>query len=205
MENIPNYIWYVKAYGKHGERFCVEIGDYCWKTTSSKQFSTRYKLEEAKKHLRHLIKTQPALFDDSPFHGNLSETSNQLKQEYIEILRRAGVVYKDNDPIQHLEEDISGLTNEEIILLQTSDEKNNYRPRCILPEDANINPSDIPKYCYYIPATKAKGDGFCCGRLHPKQKESGKDWTTTKSKKYTTKEKFEMLIKHIDKNDKVES
>ena len=52
-----------------------------------------------------------------------------------------------------------------------------------LPDDCKIKAEDIPKYCYYIKATKDKGDAFCCTKLHPKQKESGKDWTTTKSKK----------------------
>ncbi|NBP03062.1 MAG: hypothetical protein EBU90_23700 [Proteobacteria bacterium] len=201
LKNVPNFIWYVKANGKHGERFCVEIGDYCWKTTSSKQYSTRFKLEKAKKHLRNLIVTQPTLFDDTPYHGELSETSKQLKQEYIEILKRAGVSYVNNDPEQYLEEDITGLSTEEVELLRNSDETNDARPLCTLPSDSGINPNDIPKYCYYIPATNAKGDGFCCDRKHPKQKDIGKDWTTTKSKKVSTEEKFRQLLKHLNDNE----
>lgn len=41
----------------------VEIKDvYNWKTTSTKDLSTKCKFELAKKHLRNLIITQPELF-----------------------------------------------------------------------------------------------------------------------------------------------
>lgn len=201
---IPSYIWYVKANGHHGERFCVEIDDYVWKTTSSKQFGVRYKLEEAKKHLRHLIRTRPELFCDTPFHGELSERAQQLKQEYIEILRRAHVDYVDQDPIQYLEEDLTGLSDEEVKLLRSSSEANNQRARCSLPEDCGVKSKDIPKYCYYVPATESKGDAFCVGRLHPKQKCTKKDWTTTKKRQITTKQKFEMMIKYLNNENKLE-
>lgn len=71
-----------------------------------------------------------------------------------------------------------------------------------LPEDCNIKPEDIPKYCYYVKATTSKGDAFCCSKLHPKQKESGKDWTTTKSKKVTIIDKYEQLLEYL-KNKKL--
>ena len=66
-----------------------------------------------------------------------------------------------------------------------------------LPDDCKIKAEDIPKYCYYIKATKDKGDAFCCTKLHPKQKESGKDWTTTKSKKVSIEEKYKHLLEYL--------
>lgn len=48
-ENIPTFIWYIKADGKHGDRWMVEIKDkYVWKTTSTKDLSTKCKFELAK-------------------------------------------------------------------------------------------------------------------------------------------------------------
>lgn len=66
-----------------------------------------------------------------------------------------------------------------------------------LPEGCKIKGEDIPTYCYYVPATKTKGDAFCCTKLHPKQKESGKDWTTTKSKKVSIEDKFKQLTEYL--------
>lgn len=63
-----------------------------------------------------------------------------------------------------------------------------------LPEKCNINPNDIPKYCYYIPKTKTKGDGFCCQKTHP---NNPKDWFTTKSKYISTDIKFKQLLDYI--------
>lgn len=203
LSSIPSYIWYVKANGNHGDRFCVEIGDYVWKTTSSKQFGVKYKLEEAKKHLRHLIQNNSELFCDTPFHGELSEQAKQLKEEYIEILSRAGEQYDDKDPIQYLEEDLTGLTEQEVRLLHCSGETNNQRPRCSLPENCGFKSENIPKYCYYVPATESKGDAFCVSRHHPKHKDTNKDWTTTKKRNITTKQKFDMMLKYL-RNEEID-
>jgi hypothetical protein len=69
-----------------------------------------------------------------------------------------------------------------------------------LPEDCKIKAEDIPKYCYYVKATTSKGDAFCCTKLHPKHKESKKDWTTTKSKKVSIEEKYKQLIEYLKDN-----
>lgn len=65
-----------------------------------------------------------------------------------------------------------------------------------LPKYCNF---DIPKYCHYISETKSKGDGFCVGRLHPKQ--NGKDWTTTKSKKVSIQEKFKQMMSYLNNKE----
>ena len=74
---------------------------------------------------------------------------------------------------------------------QDNDYKHKNKPK-------NFDITEIPKYCYYVPVTKTKGDGFCCGRLHPKHKESKKDWTTTKSKKVSIEEKYKQLLEYIN-------
>lgn len=67
-----------------------------------------------------------------------------------------------------------------------------------MPKNCKIKPEDIPKYCYYIKMTTTKGDAFCCSKLHPKQKESGKDWITTKSKKIQIEDKYKQLMEYIE-------
>lgn len=55
---------------------------------------------------------------------------------------------------------------------------------------------ELPQYCYYVPDNNVKGDGFTCGRLHPKT--NGKDWTTTRSKKVSTDEKHKQLLAYLN-------
>lgn len=195
-QNIPTFIWYIKDDGRHGDRWMVEIKDkYIWKTTSTKDLSTKCKFELAKKHLRNLIITRPELFIERCINGKLGENAQQLKKEFIEILKLARYEYKEEISNEDcLKEDIDGLTEHEInILRQDNDYKHKNRPD-------NFDISNIPKYCYYIKATKDKGDAFCCTKLHPKQKESGKDWTTTKSKKVSIEEKYKQLLEYLDNN-----
>jgi hypothetical protein len=66
-----------------------------------------------------------------------------------------------------------------------------------LPENCGVDPQDIPKYCYYVPATTSKGDAFACGRHHPKQVDVKRDWCTTKARAWSTKQKFQMLLDFI--------
>lgn len=194
IQDIPTFIWYIKDDGKHGDRWMVEIKDkYIWKTTSTKDLSTKCKFELAKKHLRNLMIQQPDLFIDRCMNGKLVEDAQQLKKEFIEILKLARYEYKEEIRNEDcLKENLEGLNENEInILRQDSDYKHKNRPD-------NFDINDIPKYCYYVKATKTKGDAFCCTKLHPKQKDSGKDWTTTKSKKIPIEEKYKQLLKYLN-------
>jgi hypothetical protein len=60
-----------------------------------------------------------------------------------------------------------------------------------LPDDCGINISDMPKHCYYKPASKERGDMFVIDG-HPKLTKRA--WTTTSSKKKTTLEKFQDMM-----------
>ena len=53
--------------------------------------------------------------------------------------------------------------------------------------------------CYYSPATEKKGDKFIIDN-YPKLLEQGKrQWCTTESKKFTTLEKFNILLTELNK------
>jgi hypothetical protein len=118
-QDIPTFIWYIKANGNHGDRWCVEIKEkYIWKTTSSKILSTKCKFELAKKHLRNLIDLQPEIFIGHCMNGELSNIGKQLEKEYIDILRLAGYDYNKNDNFKnYLQKNLSGLNDEEIKII----------------------------------------------------------------------------------------
>jgi hypothetical protein len=62
-EDIPKHIWYVHANGYHRDRFAIEFKSekILWKSSSSKQYSLKEKLEQAKEKLQDFYKTYPHL------------------------------------------------------------------------------------------------------------------------------------------------
>jgi len=103
---LPTYVWYLKPNGSHGERFTVEVGDYKWKTTSSKTRSLRYKLEEAKAYLRNLKDSNPQLFDEYCMNGEYTKEGKDLMCSFNKIIEKCG--YKP------LKVSIDGLTDKYI-------------------------------------------------------------------------------------------
>ena len=183
-QSIPTFIWYMKPNGSHGDRWMVEIKEkYSWKTTSSKDISTKCKLELAKKHLRELIETQPSLFEGHCINGFLDQEGERLRREYIDILKLANLTFEDKVCHNFLGEDLTGLNESEQQLLKdgTSTETNH---------SVGLD-FDIPEYCHYIPATQTKGDGFCVKRNQKKV------WCTTRSKKKSIQEKHRQLLEYI--------
>jgi hypothetical protein len=121
-ENIPTYIWYMKPDKTHGERFFIKIADVSWKTSSNKDLSLNYKLEEAKKFLRELKKDKPNLFDKYSMNGEFTKDGKIKLKEYFDIIEKAGInkferLDKDNITDYYLKEDFSKLNNYEINLL----------------------------------------------------------------------------------------
>ena len=196
-ESIPTFIWYVKGDKTHGDRFAVQIKNkYIWKTTAIRTLSLKCKLEIAKKHLRHLLESKPELFEGHSVNGSLSAEGQKLKQEYIQILQLAGYTYTEPYQIDVLEEDHTGLNEVEIESISKL-YMDNVRPKCMLPDDCNIKPADIPKYCYYQPANERSGDFFVCGRKHRKQLDSKKEWCTTRKRSISISEKFQQLLQYV--------
>ena len=61
----------------------------------------------------------------------------------------------------------------------------------------------IPKYCYYKPESETRGDKFVIER-HPGLNSEGKrQWATTESKKFTTKQKFNLMIARLNELDQL--
>jgi hypothetical protein len=74
-----------------------------------------------------------------------------------------------------------------------------YTRKNNLPPDCGVTIDQIPKFCYYRPASGNRSDGFCCEGTHPKQQaKEGKCFTTSRSVTMTTREKFDQLIEYLN-------
>lgn len=202
-DEIPTYVWYMKANGSHGERFMVDVKGIKWKTTSSKKLSLRYKLEEAKAFLRQLRDDKPHLFEEYSMNGDYTKKGEELLSSYYSIVQKAGydninIVMPTNKTTEYLK--AGAQTRKEQLLLRQQGNlirKRSQNRRIIsnLPPRCGINIVDIPKYCHYRPVYKGRGDYFVVVN-HPNQKE--RVWQTTTSKKVSIQDKFQELLDHLD-------
>lgn len=122
-DNIPTYIWYMRPDSSHGERFMVNIGDINWKTTSTNELSLKYKLEEAKMFLRHLLRSRPDLYDEYSMNGDFNKEGIDLINSYYQIVHNNGYnhikkVIPQNKTFDLLKPDYSYLTEDELDALK---------------------------------------------------------------------------------------
>lgn len=119
VNKIPTYCSYVRPEKTHGDRFVIKFNDICWKTSSSKNLSTQYKLEEAKKFLRQLKQIRPELFENYSMNGDLNFEGKHLLDSFNCILELAdyNTFLNQNRTDTILCENTKNLTEAEIILL----------------------------------------------------------------------------------------
>ena len=120
-DKIPTYIWYMKPDSSHGERFTVNIGDINWKTTSSNNLSLKYKLEEAKLYLRHLLRSRPDLMEEYSMNGDYNREGMSMAESYYDIVDKAGFnnIQKiiPNNTVSLLQPDYDDMDNNELYSL----------------------------------------------------------------------------------------
>ena len=120
-DELPTFVWYLKPDKTHGDRFMIQVGDVSWKSTSSSEFSLRYKLEEAKKFLRDLKVKRTDLFDKYSMNGEFNKDGKQLLDSFYTILQNAG--YKNVKKIDmsytdiYLKPNTKDLTESEVDIL----------------------------------------------------------------------------------------
>ena len=120
INEIPTFVWYLKPDDSHGERFMVSIDNISWKSTSQNNLSLRYKLEETKKYLRYLKKIRPDIFKKYSLNGDLNDSGEKLKQDYYNIINKAGFNYcytKKINTDNLLKQNLNHLSKHEILLL----------------------------------------------------------------------------------------
>lgn len=193
------HIMCVVIHGIDGEE------DIRWESTSSKYVSLKFKLEHTKKFLRDLKENKPELFEIRNLDTNgVTNEIIELTKSYNKIIKKSGFKCYEQNKIavpekrDLLEEDLTGLTDEEIALLETI-EIGTSNKRCKttrIPEDSGVTLDMVPKYVSYVKARQTSGDGFMisgCPQLGKKYK-----WFTTTSSKYTTREKYEMMMEKYE-------
>jgi hypothetical protein len=110
----------MKDDGVHGERFQINLENIKWKTTSCKELSLNYKLEEAKKYLRQYKKENNIDFLENSMNSDLNEHGIKLKKEFYKILEKNNLYFNytfENNTNKLLKEDLSKLNNLEKKLL----------------------------------------------------------------------------------------
>lgn len=200
--DLPTYVWYMKPNKSHGDRFIISIGDIKWKTTSSKNFSLKYKLEEAKEYLRQLRIEKPELFEDYSMNGDFTIQGKELLNSYYDIVHTAGYEYiKRVIPRHNTDKYIDQVTTDKFDLSLLRNQGNlvnrekKRRVKTNLPVDCGVMANDLPSYAYYRPAYKNRGDYFIV-QGHPNQ---DKIFQTTTSKNVTIKEKYDQMMDYYNK------
>jgi len=217
--DIPKNIYYKPPSGAHGDLFYIEIRTpeivkilcpqedndlvaprFRWFGTKSKTLDLRVKLQHVINKLQELKAAYPQIAD---FIGELDNTAerNELSQSFNEILgltsypreiietNKAQLLTPHNPiPIDQVQEQ----------LVQEISEKTIRGLKSHLPEGCGVTPQMIPKFCYYKPGSETRGDKFIIER-HPSLIAEGKrQWGTTESKKFTTKQKFDLLLEKLE-------
>lgn len=121
-DEIPTYIWYMRPDASHGDRFMVNIGDVNWKTTSSNNVSLRYKLEEAKLYLRHLLRKRPDLLEEFSMNGDYNKGGKELSNSFYDIVHKTGFnnitrFIPETNTITLLQPNYDGMDKKELYLL----------------------------------------------------------------------------------------
>lgn len=118
-DSLPTYMFYTKESDSNGDRFTVKFGDILWYTSSSKQISSQYKFEEAKKFMRQLKEKRNDICLQYSMNGDYTIQGKKLYEAYFTITKKAGYnnikncnINKSTD--EYLKEDLSDLNNEEI-------------------------------------------------------------------------------------------
>lgn len=225
--DIPKNIYYKPASGTHGDLFYIEIRTpeiveilcpkqddddlvaprFRWFGTKSKTLDLRVKLQHAINKLQELKTSYPQIADFIGELDNIAER-NELTQSFNEILElttypqeiiesNKGQIIQAYNP--------APITQVQAQLAQEIQEKTIRGLKSHLPEGCGITPQMIPKYCYYKPASDTRGDKFVIER-HPGLVTEGKrQWATSESKKFTTKQKFDLLIEKLEELNQIEN
>jgi len=217
--DIPKNIYYKKSSGAHGDQFYIEIrtpeivsilcsddedrNKFRWFGTKSKTLDLRVKLQHAINKLEELRKQYPLIADLIYTVDNVDE-KNKLIQSFNEILDLTTYpieVVEKNKGKLFIVHNLIPITEIQEQLSLDIEEKTIRGMKSFLPETCGITPNMIPKYCYYKPSSEVRGDKFIIER-HPGLDK--RTWATTESKKFTTKQKFDLLLEKLVELEKIQ-
>ena len=206
IARVPRFITLVKESEHKGDYFAIQINHKSlYESSSLADLSLRFKFEQTKRIMRSLMESEPELFEGIKLNWNLSEEGLKLRKRYNKILKYTGVKnikdyyaqIKCPTFVECLEENLDGLTDREIFLLEDTELRNKRQrttdSHSLLELGITIN--DLPKYVYYRHTHGYAGSCFLISD-HPKLKEKhNKDvWVTSSSKKVSIQEKYQQLL-----------
>lgn len=207
-DDIPKNIFYINEKDR-GERFEIRIKGFPHlpkkllykKTTGRSDISLRIKLQTAIYYLRWLCEKYPELKSSIRINKEDEDERLRLTEEYNDIIRLTSYPKEviDANTVNFMydcKNDYS-IDNDEIVESVIKNTEAGKKKDDNLPSDSNVSKMDIPKYCYYVPATESRGDKFVIER-HPKLMANDKrQLSTPGSKLLSTKEKFDILLEYI--------
>lgn len=154
--------------------------------TKSKSVSTFEKYQDILARLEQLD-VACGLVNDA-----FAEQRSAYRKEYEEICECINA-YENRATLAVPATHIDVPPNEQIVpTRRTADGKKTVSK---LPDDCDVKHADIPKYCYYKPASDTRGDKFVIER-HPAliATQGKKSWCTTEKKSVSTYDKFQQLL-----------
>jgi len=94
-----------------------------WKTSSSSDFSLKYKLEEAKLFLREMLNSRPELLEEFSMNGDYTKEGKELLHSYYDIIHMCGYKHiqrfiPENNTFDLLKENYNKLSRSEIMNLE---------------------------------------------------------------------------------------
>jgi hypothetical protein len=201
-QDIPKCVHYCKPQSGHGEMFVIELikngRKYVWKSSSSKKILLVDKLTEIKKKILDISKQYPKLMENKRIVENYTDKQIKLMNEFNDIIKLSKYNCVKNNLIKIpkkkiIRPDINKTFKETRKYLKTNTAvKSGRRHINNLPSSSGIIPAMIPKYCYYQAATNTKGDSFVIDS-HPYLPKRQRQWTTSTSRKISTRDKFNQL------------
>lgn len=189
VRHIPRHVRYDKSENK----FVIErkhpgieklTTQFNYSGTKSTNVSMIYKYYDILKKLDFLNKQ-----NDTPERTLFIQTQNSLYKDYCEI----SFLITGTHITDHINYDNTECDYKSLEKYLTEDELK-YERRG-LPENCEINISDLPKYCCYEKAKCKHGEVFCINKLHPHLKAIGaRGIKTTSSKNVSLADKHKELL-----------
>jgi len=194
-DELPSYVWYSQPDNTHGERFIIKLGDICWKSSSSKKNSLRYKLEETKFFLSNLKLSRPDLFNNS-LNGDVSKKGKILLESFYKIVSNCGF---ELNHISNYSITKKYLCRRKLVKCEEHIFQNNIIKEQTKLRKCPINQIFLQKYCYYYRSTKNRGECFIV-RGHPLQKkiQNNKCWISSTSRNVLIETKYSQMIQYLD-------
>lgn len=146
--------------------------------------------------------------DDKLQSDDFKIMKERLKREYEGICQAIQQYETGHESVQESREIVEQQPNADenltTIIIGERRTQDNRKTISKLPPDCGIKPEDIPKYCYYQPASDKRGDKFVIDK-HPALLKSGKrQWSTSGKTSESTQAKYRQLMEKYGKLERNE-